>query len=63
MEALCQAYSKTSGQVALNWLATGRNVFAIPRASRAEHVRENLGASGWELKPEDGARLEAAFPR
>ena len=63
MEAVCKAYSKTPAQVALNWLVSGRNVFAIPRASRAEHVRENLGGSGWELKPEDRALLEAAFPR
>jgi diketogulonate reductase-like aldo/keto reductase len=63
MEAICGAESKTPGQVALNWLVTGRNVFAIPRASRAEHVKENLGASGWELKPEERAKLEAAFPR
>jgi diketogulonate reductase-like aldo/keto reductase len=63
MEATCKAYSKTSAQVSLNWLVTGRNVFAIPRASRAEHVRENLGASGWELKPEDGALLESAYLR
>jgi diketogulonate reductase-like aldo/keto reductase len=63
MEAVCRAYSKTSPQVALNWLVTGRNVFAIPRASRTGHVRENLGASGWELKPEDRRQLEATFPR
>lgn len=63
MEAACSAYSKTPPQVALNWLVTGRNVFAIPRASRAEHVKENLGASGWEMGPEDRAKLESAFPR
>jgi diketogulonate reductase-like aldo/keto reductase len=63
MEEICKAYSKTPAQVALNWLASGRNVFAIPRASRAEHVKENLGASGWELKAEDRAQLEGAFPR
>jgi len=63
MEAVCKAYAKTPAQVALNWLVSRRNVFAIPRASRAEHVKENLGASGWELKPEDRAQLEAAFPR
>ncbi len=63
MEEVCKAYSKTPAQVALNWLVTGRDVFAIPRASRKEHVMENLGASGWELKPEDRSKLEAAFPR
>jgi len=63
MEAICNEYAKTPAQVALNWLVSGRNVFAIPRASMAVHVRENLGASGWDLKPEDRAQLEAAFPR
>jgi diketogulonate reductase-like aldo/keto reductase len=63
MEAVCKAYSKTPAQVSLNWLASGRDVFAIPRASRAEHVRENLGASGWELRPEDRALLESAYHR
>jgi diketogulonate reductase-like aldo/keto reductase len=62
MEAVCKSYSKTPAQVALNWLVTGRNVFAIPRASRAEHVTDNLDASGWELKPEDRAQLDEAFP-
>jgi diketogulonate reductase-like aldo/keto reductase len=63
MEAICKAYSRTPAQVALNWLVSRRNVFAIPRASRAKHVTENLGASGWEMRPEDRAQLEAAFPR
>ncbi len=63
MDEVCKARSKTPAQVALNWLVSGRNVFAIPRASRAEHVRENLGASDWELQPEDRANLEKAFPR
>jgi diketogulonate reductase-like aldo/keto reductase len=63
MDPVCKAYSKTPAQVALNWLVSGRDVFAIPRASRASHVRENLGAGDWELRPEDRARLDAAFPR
>jgi len=63
MEAICKAYSKTPAQVALNWLVSGRNVFAIPRASRAGHVREDLGASGWELRPEERALLETTFSR
>jgi diketogulonate reductase-like aldo/keto reductase len=63
MESVCKAYSKTPAQVSLNWLVSGRDVFAIPRASRAGHVKENLGASGWELKSEDRATLEKEFPR
>lgn len=63
MAAVCKAYARTPAQVALNWLISGRNVFAIPRASRVDHVKEDLGASGWELKPEDRAQLDASFPR
>jgi diketogulonate reductase-like aldo/keto reductase len=63
LEVASKACSKTPAQVALNWLVSKRNVFAIPRASRAEHVKENLGGSGWEMNPEDRAKLEAAFPR
>jgi diketogulonate reductase-like aldo/keto reductase len=62
IEAVCKSCSKTPAQVALNWLVARRNVFAIPRASRAEHVADNLGASGWELKPEDREQLDGAFP-
>ena len=62
MQAICNAHSKTPAQVALNWLVSGRNVFAIPRASRATHVKENLGASGWELTPEERAQLQTDFP-
>jgi diketogulonate reductase-like aldo/keto reductase len=63
MEAVCEAYSKTPAQVALNWLVSGRGVFAIPRASRAGHVAENIGGSGWEMRPEDRALFEKEFPR
>lgn len=62
MEQVCKEYSKTPAQVALGWLVSRENVFAIPRASRAEHVVENTGGSGWELRPEDRGRLEALFP-
>ncbi len=47
---------RTRAQVALRWLADRPNVFPIPRASKPEHVRDNAGASGWELP--EGERLE-----
>jgi diketogulonate reductase-like aldo/keto reductase len=55
-----QKYGKTSSQVALNWLLTQDNVFPIPRASGAAHVRENVGAVGWKLSDEDRAELDRA---
>jgi diketogulonate reductase-like aldo/keto reductase len=62
MLAVCRRNSKTPAQVALNWLASKAGVFPIPRASRANHVVEDLGASDWRLGDADVAELEKAFP-
>jgi diketogulonate reductase-like aldo/keto reductase len=55
-------HGKTPRQVILNFLTREPNVFAIPKASRIEHVEENAGASGWHLDAEDVASINAAFP-
>jgi diketogulonate reductase-like aldo/keto reductase len=55
-------HGKTARQVILNFLTREPNVFAIPKASRIEHVEENAGAMGWLLDAEDVAALDAAFP-
>ncbi|MDA4118698.1 MAG: aldo/keto reductase [Thaumarchaeota archaeon] len=62
MAAICEKYSKTPAQVALNWLVSKPGVFAIPRASRADHVKEDIGASGWSLPDGEKAELERAYP-
>lgn len=59
---LAAKYGKTARQIILNFLTRERNVFAIPKASRVEHVKENAGAAGWTLDPEDARALDAAFP-
>lgn len=46
-------YGKTPIQVALNWLMCIEPVVPIPKASRMEHVEENVGAMGWRLHEED----------
>ncbi|MDV3244840.1 MAG: aldo/keto reductase [Nitrososphaerales archaeon] len=55
-------HGKTASQVALNWLLAQENVFPIPRASNAAHVRENLGSMGWRLSDEEKDELEKFFP-
>jgi diketogulonate reductase-like aldo/keto reductase len=55
-------HRKTPRQVILNFLTREPNVFAIPKASRVEHVEENAGAAGWHLDAEDSAAIDAAFP-
>ncbi len=52
---------KTRAQTALRWLAGKPNVFPIPRASKASHVRENAGASDWELTDHARADLDGLY--
>jgi diketogulonate reductase-like aldo/keto reductase len=56
------AHGKTVRQVILNFLTREPNAFAIPKASRVEHVEENAGAAGWMLAPEEIAAIDEAFP-
>ncbi|GGP20120.1 aldo/keto reductase [Thermocladium modestius] len=51
---------KTPAQVALNWLVR-KGAFPIPRASRRNHVLENLGATGWSLDDAAIKELEEEF--
>jgi diketogulonate reductase-like aldo/keto reductase len=52
----------TPAQVALAWLLRQERMIVIPKAARAEHVRENRGALDVPLTEEDLAALERAFP-
>lgn len=50
---LATKYNKTSAQIALNWLCSKPNVVAIPKASKPEHIDENLASLDFELSIED----------
>ena len=52
----------TPRQVALAFLTRLPDTFAIPKASRVEHVRENAGAGALTLTQKQIARLERAYP-
>jgi diketogulonate reductase-like aldo/keto reductase len=52
---------KTVAQVALNWCLSHPPVIVIPKTDRAERVPELVGASGWQLTPEQVATLDEAF--
>jgi diketogulonate reductase-like aldo/keto reductase len=52
LHQVAEETGKSMSQVALNWCICQPNVVAIPRSSRAEHVEENCGASGWRLSAE-----------
>lgn len=49
-------------QVALAWVLAQEGVFAVPKAVRPEHVRDNRAAADLTLTDEDMAALDRAFP-
>jgi diketogulonate reductase-like aldo/keto reductase len=55
-------HGRTPRQVALRFLTRDPDVFAIPKTSRIERVRENACGAGWELTEEDVAAIDRAFP-
>jgi diketogulonate reductase-like aldo/keto reductase len=55
-------HGRTARQVALRFLSRGPALFAIPKASRVEHARENAGGGDFDLTAEDIAGIDRAFP-
>jgi diketogulonate reductase-like aldo/keto reductase len=60
---IAEAHSATPRQVALSFLTRATTVFAIPKASSAEHAGENAASGDLVLTRDDIAALDAAFPR
>jgi diketogulonate reductase-like aldo/keto reductase len=60
---IADARRATPRQVALGFLTRATTVFAIPKASSAEHAEENASAGDLVLTKEEIAALDAAFPR
>lgn len=61
LDAVAEEVGKTVSQVALNWLLTRPTVCNIVIGARnEEQLRQNLGAVGWTLTPDQIARLDAA---
>ncbi|WP_322410594.1 aldo/keto reductase [Microbacterium invictum] len=62
LEEIAAAHGATARQVALRFLVRRPPVFAIPKASRAEHADDNAGAGDLRLTEAELARIDAAFP-
>ncbi len=64
LEAIAGETGRTVPQVAINWLLRRPTVSSVIIGARnEEQLRQNLGAVGWELTPEQVARLDAASTR
>jgi diketogulonate reductase-like aldo/keto reductase len=59
---VARRHAATPAQVALAWLLCRDGTIVIPKASRAEHVRENRGALDLTLSAEDLAAIDQGFP-
>ena len=62
LQEIAELQHATPRQVALQFLLRRPRLFAIPKASTAEHVRENAGAGEFRLSQADVERIDQAFP-
>jgi aryl-alcohol dehydrogenase-like predicted oxidoreductase len=59
LDAVAMETGKTIPQVALNWLLQRPTVSSVILGARnEEQLKQNLGASGWNLTPEQVAKLD-----
>src|SRR3989344_530493 len=59
---ICKKYEKTPAQITINWLLSQKNVVTLSKMSSAEHIKENLGAVGWDMEAVDIERLRNEYP-
>jgi len=59
---LAKRHGATPAQVALAWLLAKDGVIVIPKASRVERLKENLGALELRLSKEQLTELDRLFP-
>lgn len=58
LDKLESKYNKTKAQIAINWLVSKKNIITIPKSVNENHLKENLGALGWNLDIEDIKMLD-----
>jgi diketogulonate reductase-like aldo/keto reductase len=63
LQAIADAHGVSPRQVALGFLTRDPIVFAIPKASTAEHAADNAAAGQLKLSDSELAALDQAFPR
>ncbi|HEY6087216.1 MAG TPA: aldo/keto reductase [Burkholderiaceae bacterium] len=62
LAAIGGARSLTAAQTALAWVLSQPGVVAIPKATKAEHLRDNLAVADLRLDPEILRRIDRLFP-
>ncbi len=62
LRLVADRHGATPAQIALAWTIRQEGVFAIPKAGREAHLRENHAALSLKLSAQDLADLDRAFP-
>jgi diketogulonate reductase-like aldo/keto reductase len=62
LDQMCAKYNKTPAQVSINWLLSQTNVVTLSKTSTIEHLKDNLGAVGWQMEKDDIELLRTNFP-
>lgn len=62
LNEMCEKYKKTPAQISINWLTSQKNVIAICKMRHIKHLKDNLGAVGWEMEQQDIEKLRKEFP-
>lgn len=62
LDEICEKYDKTPAQIAINWLISQPNVVTLSKMRDSSHLKENLGAIGWQMEKEDIEKLRNEFP-
>ena len=62
LQTIGQQHGASPFQIALAWLLHQPSVISIPKASSADHVRDNHRALEIRLSSEDLAAIDADFP-
>ncbi|WP_415381397.1 aldo/keto reductase [Halosimplex sp. TS25] len=63
VEAVAEKHGVSPAQACLAWATHPDNVVAIPKATGADHLEDNLAAADLELDPEDVERIDAVDRR
>jgi len=59
---MCEKYSKTPSQIAINWLISQKNIITLSKTRNKLHLDENLGSIGWNMENADIEKLRNEFP-
>lgn len=62
LREMCDKYQKSPAQIAINWLVSQPNVLTLSKTRNIEHLKENLGAIGWDMEKADVEKLRAEYP-